>query len=74
MWMTWNGGKMFEALKEQFFPPFGMTAIVVFFTVFLVFVLVFKPTAVQGVEIHNMPNGVTCYTFKTSIDCLQVEK
>jgi hypothetical protein len=25
-----------------------------------------------AIEIYQMENGVTCYTFNTSIDCLQV--
>lgn len=37
-------------------------------------IVVFKPSTVQSVEIHDMGAGVTCYTFNTSIDCLQGER
>ena len=67
---------MFETLKEDLLSSLGITVIIVFTVVFVVFTLAmfFKPTAVQSVEIHDMPSGVTCYTFNTSIDCLQVDR
>lgn len=34
--------------------------------------MAFRPTAIQSIETHNMPNGVTCYTFNTNIDCLKI--
>lgn len=36
--------------------------------------ILFKSSDVQAVEIHDMGAGVTCYTFNTSIDCLQGER
>ena len=33
-----------------------------------------KAVEYQPVNSYNMPGGVTCYTFNTSISCLQVEK
>lgn len=67
---------MFETLKEHFFESLGVTLVIIFCVIFLVFglAMLFKPTAVQSVEIHNMTNGVTCYTFNTSIDCVKAGK
>lgn len=56
-----------EHLSEYFMITVAIAAVI------LVVVMAFKPTAIQRVETHNMENGVTCYTFDRSIDCLKIE-
>lgn len=37
-------------------------------------IMFIRPSTIQSVEVHEMGNGISCYTFHTSIDCLQVER
>lgn len=66
---------MFDVIDHL--PEWLATALAVAFLVVVVLfglIMIFKPSTVQSIETHDMPNGVICYTFNTSIDCLQVER
>ncbi len=40
----------------------------------LYYMVVFRVPAFQPIKSHPMQNGVICYTFNTSIDCVQVDR
>ena len=57
-------------------PEWLSIALAVAFLVVVVsfgLIMIFKPSTIQSIEVHDMGAGVTCYTFNASIDCLQVE-
>jgi len=68
---------MFESIRKEIK---GNWEFIIAFTSVLIIVigfslwLGFKSTEVQPIRTTNMDNGVICYTFNTSIDCLQVER
>ena len=35
---------------------------------------IFEVTEVLPIGVHEMSNGVTCYTFSTRISCVQVDR
>ena len=64
---------MFEALKEGLKETRVFIAIGVTMT-FLIILAALKLSEVQPITAHDMGDGIICYTFNTSIDCLQVDR
>jgi hypothetical protein len=66
--------EMLDTLREHFWESLGITTAIVVVVVVLTVagVSVFSPSTFQSVQPHDMGGGVTCYTFNTSIDCLQI--
>jgi hypothetical protein len=69
--MIWNGGrmlKMFKSEKVLRAIPFLLFVIVIFALAMTLRSV--EVSSAEIVETHDMGNGVTCYTFHSSIDCL----
>lgn len=55
-----------DKFLESYWP---MIMVVLLITVLLIYLV---PSPSRGIIEHQMTDGVVCYTFNTSIDCLQV--
>lgn len=65
---------MFEDIRDELKDNWQFVSIMAFILVVAVIFLIvgFKSTEMQPINTHDMGNGAVCYTFNTSIDCLQI--
>ena len=72
MWTVWIGGKMFEKgwNRTTLLYVIGMVfsgPIILVIVVVIAFAVSSNP-----IQAHDMDDGVTCYTYKRGIDCLEL--
>lgn len=75
--MTWTGGKMFEDIRSELqynWKIISILAVTLIVVVTITLTIGFKSQELQPIKQHDMGAGVVCYTFNTSIDCLQGER
>lgn len=76
MWMIWTGGEMFEDIRKELRENWLAISVAVILIVLIAVLttMSLKTQEMQPIKQHDMGAGVVCYTFNTSIDCVQVER